>query len=239
MGRKSSTDRNYVAPSGGVTFAASHLKTGNNQSGTFTPNAATKEIYVWVTGAGGAGGKGGNNYNHGGGGGSGCTVFAHITNVQSSYNWVLGEAGQPVGPDHQGGNPGTNSSFGNIVDNGGEGAPWHESGAADKGVNGSTYADGTIGNHAARGVKFRGHNGMACGGGDQNDDRPNGPMGAPSFWGGGGYAGCLSSGASGSNNGGTGITWGSGGGPSCKPGGGNTGTPGNGAEGVIYIEEYQ
>lgn len=165
---------------------------------------------------------------------SGCTVFAHITDVQSSYNWVLGEAGQPVGPDHHGGNPGTNSSFGNIVANGGEGAPSHGSHQADKGVNGSDYANGTIGDNAVRGVIFRGHNAMACGGGDQNDDRPNGPTGAPSFWGGGGYAGALSS-----HNGGTGITWGSGGGGSIKPGGGNTGSPGNGAQGVIYIEEYQ
>ena len=236
MGRKSSDDRVYTVPSGGATYDSSVFYSSG--SGTFTPPSGTKELYVWLTGAGGGGGMGGNNYNHGGGGASACTIFAHITDVAASYSYSVGTGGAKGTQEHVGGADGTNTTFGNLTANFGEGAVSHGGSGASQAGNGTISADGTIGNDAARGIKFRGNYAMPGGGGDADNDRPGANnWGNASFWGVGGRSGNLNDYTR--SCGQPGQVWGSGGGASIKRSDQNTGTPGDGAPGMIYIQVYK
>lgn len=63
-------------------------------SGTFTPNANTRALYVRMTGGGGAGGGAGNTVTSGGGGGAaGGYAEMYLTNVQPSYAYACGPGG--------------------------------------------------------------------------------------------------------------------------------------------------
>ncbi len=232
MGRALSTNRQINFPSGaGAKFNTATTYTSG--SGTYTPPAGTKELFVWVTGAGGGGGKGGGSHNHGGGGASGATVWAHITDIAANYAYSIGGGGAgQTGPDHAGGSAGAQTTFGNITANAGEGAKPHDAGNGDRGVAGTVLAYGSVGSGISTHIIFRGGYSTACGGGSQDTDRPgSGDHGQASFWGNGGYSGNHIW-----KNGNTAYVFGAGGGGGIHNGSSGNGAPGCG--GLVYVEAY-
>lgn len=99
-------------------------------SGTFTPNAATRAMYIRMTGAGGAGGGAGNTVTTGGGGGcAGGFAEMYLTNILPSYAYACGAAVN--GGAGAGGNGGL-TSFGTFSVPGGQGGAVGSASAAPR-----------------------------------------------------------------------------------------------------------
>lgn len=230
MARNLSANRLYVPPKG-LTFLRMRIFDTPGIS-TYTTDADAQELIVWVTGGGGGGGMGGPSYNHGGGGGGGATVMKRIVGpLASTYSITVGSGGGGQQTNaHSGGGGGTSSAFGSTTAEGGQGAPSHINGSADRGVNGSYWPSGS--NYD---VLFRGSRAIAGGGGDTDTDRPiGGAVGGASYWGSGGPNGTWAA-----LSGGSGQVWGSGGGSGLQdPTTGANGTAGSGKSGVVIVEVY-
>ena len=241
MARLLSEKRIMVPPSGGVSYIRTQIYTSSGTH-TFTPGSDAKQLIIWLTGGGGGGGRGGPSYNHGGGGCGGATAWKIITPdmgpLLETYQVVVGNGGSGSTSDHTGGGNGGHSVFHNGAAEThphfcraerGRGALSHESGSADRGQTETRQAVCTGANYC-----FPGSMGIACGGGDQDNDRPcGGAVGGATHWGSGGMNGNFSNSLSGSQ----GRPWGSGGGPGTHDGS-SSGNGAPGRSGVCIIEVY-
>ncbi len=120
-----------VNAAGSITISATGAAVGDvivttfNVSGTWTPNANTKVVYLVVTNAGGGGGGGsvcpsfqqvGNQFGYGGGGGAGgggMTLWVQGTRTSGSHTVTVGAAGTGGAGGVSSGNGfnGTNAGF--------------------------------------------------------------------------------------------------------------------------------
>jgi hypothetical protein len=196
-------------------------------SGTYTKPSGINRIKVIVTGAGGGGGGGGASWNHGGGGYAGGTAIKIIDATSITTETVTVGSGGNGGTAGNGGSGGGTSSFGaHCSATGGDG-----------GKQPSTEGTANTGVGSGGDLNIYGGAGTSAGGGASASDEKGGFVGGGSFWGTG------SEGAPTNNSSNdapyTAQAFGSGGGNGCDNNGGNNGSGANGADGVVYIEEYK
>ena len=239
MARLLSENRVLVPSAAGAVYLRSHVFTNSD---TWTTDADATQLIIWATGGGAGGGVGGPSYNHGGGGASGATAWKVIKDeLLSSYGIAIGAggSGRPSSGSHVHGFGGGDTVFHSngasshphyLLAQGGLQSGYHNNGDASQGVVITTQADCT-----GADVCHRGSMGHAAGGGDADDDRPNGgAVGGASFWGSGGQNGNFGD----SLDGKRGRAWGSGGGPGIHKQNVGNGASGDGASGIIIVEVY-
>jgi hypothetical protein len=202
-----------------------------NASETWNRPAYITDATIYAIGGGGAGGSIGASNNIAAGGGAGGQIaISNLTLTESSYTITIGAGGTPVS-GHNDGNPGGDTSFGNLViATGGPGGGGGADGAGGVGVaTGGTGTDFYKGGDGAAG------NGGTSGGGG----------GGAGTTGAGGDASGITGGSgteSYGGDGGTGATGNSAGNPGLQAGGGGAGARGRnnvggtGGDGKLIIK---
>lgn len=196
-----------------------------------TPTGA-KALYVEVLGGGGGGGGASAGLGEaagGGGGAGGGFSAAYITDLQVSYNYVVGSggsAGNALGT--VAGGAGGSSSFGTVViATGGGGGSGDPSGGTTPAL---PRAGGSAGIGSAGDIKTNGTDGSPSA--RYSGTQIRGGTGGGSF-----YSGSNHGGGSGGDPG-TSGTYGSGGGGGTSVNAGGNSLGGAGAQGLIVLTEY-
>ncbi|MDD3985457.1 MAG: hypothetical protein PHY59_06170, partial [Methanobacterium sp.] len=193
----------------------------------WTVPAGVTSVDILVIGGGGAGGSCGNGAGCGGGGAGGFTEILGQALSESSYNIVVGDGGSGVNPGAKGGN----SSFGNIISEGGGRGGGFYSGSHIASQSGGSGGGAGYGNFNAKSSSnaVLPQYGNAGGNGITSGGYPGGGGGGAG--GAGGAASAIIGGAGGagkiSNI--TGLTYAGGGGAGIYGGTGGAGTAGGGS----------
>ncbi len=207
-------------------------------TGTYTPTAGTKSIWVRMVGGGGAGG--GANYNSctgyyfaGGGGGAGGYCEGVISSVAASYSYTVGTGGAGNTTCGTAGGSGTSSTFSTFTAGGGTGGG--NAASSGTGVIGAGGAGGTASGGIVNLPGGTGGSSVAC---YNNYESTSGAGGSSQFGSGGGLVTWFSYATTASITGQAAVSRGSGGGGAVAAGAGSA-AGGAGAPGIIIITEFK